>query len=86
MKHIKLVMLEVLTSSLYASGFYGGFDIGPSCFNTKTHTDLSAYRNSFVQGVIAPGDYHVNRNITKTKLTTRLFAGHKFNSKANGGG
>ncbi len=79
-------MLEVLASSLYASGFYGGFDIGPSCFNAKTHTDLSAHKHYFVQGAIGQGDYHVNRNITKTKLTTGLFVGHKFNREANGGG
>ncbi len=36
MKNTKLIMLGVLTSSIYASGFYGGVDIGASNVRSKS--------------------------------------------------
>ena len=76
MKHIKLVMLGVLTSSLYASGFYGGVDIGASILNAKAngHAGTSGQEMLF------------DINKSKVKLAPGAFVGYKINSEANGGG
>ncbi len=72
MKHTKLVMLGVLTSSIYASGFYGGVDIGASIVKDKIKGEIDA--NELL------------KRQTKTKIMPGIFVGYKINSEANGGG
>ena len=76
MKHTKLVMLGILTSSLYASGFYGGVDIGASIINAKAN----GYAGINVQELL----FDINKS--KVKLAPGVFVGYKINSEANGGG
>ena len=81
MKHTKLVMLGVLTSSLYASGFYGGVDIGVSIVRSKSDGSKS--------GVEFAGNEvkeEKNNRKSKVKLNPGIFIGCKINSEANGGG
>ncbi|MBQ8651527.1 MAG: hypothetical protein IJ481_03310 [Alphaproteobacteria bacterium] len=69
MKHTKLVMLGVLTSSLYASGFYGGFDIGVSNVRSKSvgYNSSSSMYKLF------------NMDKTKAKFISDVFIAYKAN-------
>ena len=77
MKYTKLVMLGVLTSSLYASGFYGGVDIGGTFINTKT--------DAICKLMDIEGDGALSKKFTRIKFNPGAFIGYKINSEANGG-
>ncbi len=84
MKNTKLVMLGVLTSSLYASGFYGGIDIGTAFVHAKSSTDLS-YLPAYDSEINLTNNPVISR-CSKTKVNPGLFIGYKNQPRGEWGG
>ena len=75
MKHTKLFMFCFITSSLYASGFYGGVDVGVTFINTKTE--------AICKLMSTEGDGALSKKFTRIKCNPGAFIGYKINSEAN---
>ncbi|MBQ8651324.1 MAG: hypothetical protein IJ481_02235 [Alphaproteobacteria bacterium] len=86
MKHTKLVMLGVLTSSLYASGFYGGVDMGAAFINAKSNGITKTEQKMQGDTTWTPvTDKTFNNRKTKLKFMPGIFIGRKINPEASGG-
>ncbi len=87
MKHIKIVMLGVLTSSLYASGFYGGVEMGAAFVNAKSNGTIKEEQKMEGDTTWRTNtNKNFNNRKTKLKFMPGIFIGRKINPEASGGG